>query len=56
MNNTTRVEYQLYLDYMYEFEEEHGHYPMHLSNGQWTPYSENEYMEKTKDGVETLNY
>jgi hypothetical protein len=48
-------EYQEYLDYMYAYEEEHDHYPMHLSNGQWTPYSKSEYLAKTKNGTITLN-
>jgi hypothetical protein len=39
MSEQTKREYQEYLDYMYEYEEENGSYPMHLSNGQWTPYS-----------------
>ena len=56
MDEQTKFEYQRYLDYMYEFEETHGRYPMELSNEQWTPYSENEFMEKTNNGNFTLRF
>ena len=42
--------YEDYLDYMYQYEEENGYYPTHLSDGQWTPFSYNEWLEKTKNG------
>jgi hypothetical protein len=50
MSEQTKREYQEYLDYMYEYEEEN-RYPMHLSNGQWTPYSTSEYLDKTENGT-----
>ena len=56
MTEQVRREYQEYLDYMYKYEEENGSYPMHLSNGQWTPYSESEYLDKTKNGTVKLNF
>lgn len=56
MDEVTKREYQEYLDYMYEYEEENGYYPTHLSNTLWTPYSESEYLDKTKNGKERLNY
>jgi hypothetical protein len=56
MTEQVKREYQEYLDYMYEYEEENGNYPMHLSNGQWTPYSTTEYLDKTKNGTERLNF
>ena len=56
MSEETQREYQEYLDYMYEYEEENGSYPMHLSNGQWTPYSTSEYLEETKNGTVKLNF
>jgi len=55
MSKQTQYEYQEYLDYMYEYEEKNGSYPMHLSNGQWTPYSTSEYLDKTKNGAIRLN-
>ena len=56
MSEQTKREYQEYLDYMYEYEEENGSYPMHLSNEQWTPYSTSEYLDKTENGTKRLNY
>jgi hypothetical protein len=56
MSEQTKREYQEYLDYMYEYEEENGSYPMHLSNGQWTPYSTSEYLDKTENGTKRLNF
>lgn len=56
MSEQTQREYQEYLDYMYEYEEENGNYPMHLSNGQWTPYSTSEYLDKTENGSKRLNF
>lgn len=56
MDEVTKREYQEYLDYMYKYEEENGYYPMHLSNTLWTPYSESEYLDKTKNGKKRLNY
>jgi hypothetical protein len=43
--------YDEYLDYMYEFEEENGYYPPHLSNGSWTPFTYDEWLEKTNNGT-----
>jgi len=56
MTEQVKREYQKYLDYMYEYEEENGSYPMHLSNGQWIPYSTSEYLDKTKNGTKKLNF
>jgi hypothetical protein len=36
---------------MYEFEEENGYYPPHLSNGSWTPFTYDEWLEKTNNGT-----
>ena len=54
MTEQVKREYQKYLDYMYEYEEENGSYPMHLSNGQWIPYSTSEYLDKTKIANEPI--
>lgn len=32
-----------YIEYMEEYEKEHGNYPMELSNEQWVPYSNYEF-------------
>jgi hypothetical protein len=48
--------YEDYLDYMYKYEEENNHYPTHLSNGQWTPFSYTEWLEKTKNGTVELQF
>lgn len=54
MNKKAEIEYQRYLDYMHGFEAIYGYYPLELSNGQWTPYSMSEYLDKTNNGVKTL--
>jgi hypothetical protein len=56
MSEETRREYEEYLEYMHECDERTGYYPMELSNGQWTPYSEAEYLDKTKNGTVRLNF
>ena len=40
---------------MYQYEEENGYYPTHLSDGHWTPFSFEEWKLKTKNGTE-INY
>ena len=45
--DTLEKEYQEYLKYMYAWETLNGYYPTHLSNDQWTPYSLDEYKDKT---------
>ena len=37
-----------YLDFMYEYERVNNHYPAHISNGQWVPYSFTEWKQKTE--------
>ena len=49
-----KEKYQDYLDYMFEYEEEHGYYPMHISDGHWTYYSFEEWKEKSNNGEKEL--
>jgi len=51
-----KQDYEEYDEYMYKYEKENGHYPPHLSNGQWQPFSFDEYKDKTKNGTKRLQF
>jgi hypothetical protein len=49
MDNTSlQREYESYLEYMLEYEEENGYYPPHLSDGHWMPLSFDEWIIRVK--------